>query len=148
MKPEPKTVKDVLDLFEIRMGEKYQDKYNRNNGGWQRINTGKPEVKINAHSRDLPILSNNYNTPILKYAIMGPIAIIIFRIKGNNIASFKINMLVENSFSSFTAVRYYNWMTAFKEIDKLKKFKDYEYTEIETNQELEAIMLAGKMEGK
>jgi hypothetical protein len=143
---EPKTVKDVLDLFEVRMGEKYQEKYE--NGRWVKINTGKPEVKINAHSRDLPVLSNNYNTPILKYAIMGPIAIIIFKIRGGHIVSFKINMLVENSYSSFQAVRYYQWENAFKEIDKLKKFKDYEYTEIETNQELEAIMLANKMETK
>jgi hypothetical protein len=145
---EPKTVKDVLDLFEIRMGEKYLDEYDRNNERWQRINTGKPQLKINAHSRDLPVLTNNYNTPVLKYAIMGPIAIIIFRIRGGYIVSFKLNMLVENSYSSFTAVRYYNWEDSFKEIDKLKKFKDYEYTEIETNQELEAIMLANKMETK
>jgi hypothetical protein len=143
---EPKTVKDVLDLFEVRMGEKH--KYDYRNGRYEQVNTGRPEVKINAHSRDLPVLSNNYNTPILKYAIMGPIAIIIFRIRGNNIASFKINMLVENSYSSFQAVRYYHWEDAFKEIDRLKKFKDYEYTEIETNQELEAIMLANKMETK
>lgn len=106
-------------------------------------------IGISSYAGTPSIIISNWNKPLLKLYMFGPFAAFIFKMRGEIMGVFTINMGKEDGYSrrNLTRISYGNLIKRLQgNIDQMKRF-DFEPYEF-TTPEMDAIIIATQMNGE